>query len=80
MFLPFGYTIDKFRWGLFDGSITAANMNQKWWELRQLYQVIHSFIIHLSLKEETFKIFLFRVWLQLPQEVKNSLMLVPNTT
>lgn len=34
MFLPFAYTIDQYRWGLFDGSIKTEEMNYKWWELR----------------------------------------------
>ncbi|KAK7086686.1 hypothetical protein SK128_003261 [Halocaridina rubra] len=34
-FLPFGYLIDKFRWGVFDGSIPTDQMNAGWWQLRQ---------------------------------------------
>ncbi len=37
-FLPFGKLIDEWRWGVFDGSITPANYNTAWWQLRQKYQ------------------------------------------
>lgn len=37
-FLPFGLMIDRWRWGVFDGSITPANYNQAWWELKAKYQ------------------------------------------
>ena len=38
MFLPFGYTIDQYRWALFDGTISNEQMNQGWWDLRNKYQ------------------------------------------
>ena len=37
-FLPFGLMIDRWRWGVFDGSITPDNYNQAWWELKAKYQ------------------------------------------
>ncbi|MCP9222986.1 M2 family metallopeptidase [Erythrobacter sp. LQ02-29] len=37
-FLPFGLLVDKWRWGVFDGSITPANYNQAWVDLKQEYQ------------------------------------------
>jgi peptidyl-dipeptidase A len=37
-FLPFGLMIDRWRWGVFDGSITPANYNQAWWDLKAKYQ------------------------------------------
>jgi peptidyl-dipeptidase A len=37
-FLPFGLMIDRWRWGVFDGSITEANYNQAWWDLKARYQ------------------------------------------
>ncbi|MCA1714704.1 MAG: M2 family metallopeptidase, partial [Gammaproteobacteria bacterium] len=37
-FLPFGLMIDRWRWGVFDGTITPANYTQKWWELKAKYQ------------------------------------------
>lgn len=37
-FLPFGLLIDRWRWGVFDGSIAPENYNQAWWELRARYQ------------------------------------------
>jgi len=40
-FLPFGFLIDKWRWGVFDGSIKPENYNAAWWELRTRYQGIH---------------------------------------
>ena len=39
MFLPFAYTIDQFRWGLFNQSIPLERMNEVWWQLREKYQV-----------------------------------------
>jgi peptidyl-dipeptidase A len=39
-FLPFGLLVDKWRWGVFDGSITPANYNQAWVQLKQQYQGI----------------------------------------
>jgi peptidyl-dipeptidase A len=39
-FLPFGLLVDKWRWGVFDGSITPANYNKSWTELRLKYQGI----------------------------------------
>ncbi|MCE7032532.1 M2 family metallopeptidase [Lysobacter sp. GX 14042] len=37
-FLPFGLMIDRWRWGVFDGSITPDNYNQSWWDLKAKYQ------------------------------------------
>ena len=39
-FLPFGLLIDKWRWGVFNGSITPANYNRGWTDLRLQYQGI----------------------------------------
>ncbi len=37
-FLPFGLMIDRWRWGVFDGSITPDHYNQAWWSLKAKYQ------------------------------------------
>jgi peptidyl-dipeptidase A len=37
-FLPFGLMIDRWRWGVFDGSIPPSRYNQAWWELKAKYQ------------------------------------------
>ncbi|QNH17788.1 peptidase M2 family protein [Xanthomonas sp. SS] len=37
-FLPFGLMIDRWRWGVFDGSIAPEHYNQAWWELKAKYQ------------------------------------------
>ena len=37
-FMPFGLLIDRWRWGVFDGSITPDNYNSAWWELKAKYQ------------------------------------------
>lgn len=37
-FLPFGLMIDRWRWGVFDGSIEPAEYNQAWWRLKARYQ------------------------------------------
>lgn len=39
-FLPFGLMVDKWRWGVFDGSIPASQYNQGWHQLRLQYQGI----------------------------------------
>lgn len=37
-FLPFGLMIDRWRWGVFDGSIKPEDYNKAWWALRHKYQ------------------------------------------
>ncbi len=37
-FLPFGLMIDRWRWGVFDGSIKPGDYNQAWWDLKAKYQ------------------------------------------
>ncbi len=39
-FLPFGLLIDRWRWGVFDGSIKPADYNKAWTQLRLQYQGI----------------------------------------
>lgn len=39
-FLPFGLLIDRWRWGVFDGSISPAQYNAAWTQMRQDYQGI----------------------------------------
>jgi peptidyl-dipeptidase A len=39
-FLPFGLMVDKWRWGVFDGSTPPANYNASWVALKQQYQGI----------------------------------------
>ncbi|MDI1297541.1 MAG: M2 family metallopeptidase, partial [bacterium] len=39
-FLPFGLLIDKWRWGVFDGSIPQGQYEKGWNDLRQRYQGI----------------------------------------
>ena len=39
-FLPFGLLVDKWRWGVFDGSISPAAYNQAWVDLKREYQGI----------------------------------------
>lgn len=39
-FLPFGLLLDRYRWGLYDGSIPEAAINTGWNELRRDYQGI----------------------------------------
>jgi len=33
-FLPFGYLIDRWRWGVFEGTTTNESYNADWWKLR----------------------------------------------
>ncbi len=37
-FMPFGLMIDRWRWGVFDGSIKPGQYNQAWWDLKAKYQ------------------------------------------
>jgi peptidyl-dipeptidase A len=37
-FLPFGLLVDQWRWQVFDGTITPANYNKAWWDLKLKYQ------------------------------------------
>ncbi|ANK13757.1 M2 family metallopeptidase [Erythrobacter neustonensis] len=39
-FLPFGLLVDKWRWGVFDGSITPDTYNSAWVKLKRDYQGI----------------------------------------
>ncbi len=37
-FMPFGLMIDRWRWGVFDGSIKPGDYNKAWWDLKARYQ------------------------------------------
>jgi peptidyl-dipeptidase A len=37
-FLPFGLMIDRWRWGVFDGTIKPNEYNKAWWRLKAQYQ------------------------------------------
>ena len=39
-FLPFGLLVDRYRWGIFDGSIAPADYNNAWTRMRLDYQGI----------------------------------------
>src|ERR1700719_5394008 len=39
-FLPFGLTIDKWRWEVFSGQVKPEDYNKAWWDLRRKYQGI----------------------------------------
>jgi peptidyl-dipeptidase A len=39
-FLPFGLLVDRWRWGVFEGSITPETYNQAWVDLKREYQGI----------------------------------------
>ena len=39
-FLPFGLLVDRYRWGIFDGTIQPADYNNAWTKLRLDYQGI----------------------------------------
>ncbi|MET0241073.1 MAG: M2 family metallopeptidase [Sphingobium sp.] len=39
-FLPFGLLIDRYRWGVFDGTIKPADYNKAWTDMRLRYQGI----------------------------------------
>uniref|UniRef100_A0A182SB90 Angiotensin-converting enzyme n=1 Tax=Anopheles maculatus TaxID=74869 RepID=A0A182SB90_9DIPT len=40
VFLPFAYTLDKYRWGVFRGDIKPKDYNCKFWELRSRFSGI----------------------------------------
>uniref|UniRef100_A0A8W7P8A2 Angiotensin-converting enzyme n=1 Tax=Anopheles coluzzii TaxID=1518534 RepID=A0A8W7P8A2_ANOCL len=40
VFLPFAYTLDKYRWGIFRGDIKPEEYNCKFWEMRSKYSGI----------------------------------------
>ena len=37
-FLPFGLTVDQWRWKVFSGEVKPAGYNKAWWDLRAKYQ------------------------------------------
>jgi peptidyl-dipeptidase A len=37
-FLPFAYTVDKWRWDVYGGKVKPADYDKAWWELREKYQ------------------------------------------
>ena len=39
-FLPFGLMVDKWRWQVFDGTLSPDEYNDGWWDLRTEYQGI----------------------------------------
>lgn len=39
-FLPFGYLMDLWRWGVFKGEVSPEEYNKHWWKLRHEYQGI----------------------------------------
>jgi peptidyl-dipeptidase A len=39
-FLPFGISVDQWRWRVFRGQITPAEYNNAWWQIRRQYQGI----------------------------------------
>jgi peptidyl-dipeptidase A len=36
-FLPFGYSVDKWRWDVYSGKTKPADYDKHWWELREQY-------------------------------------------
>lgn len=41
-FLPFGYQMDRWRWGVFQSKIKPSQYNAEWWKLTSRYQGIES--------------------------------------
>lgn len=37
-FLPFGLLVDKWRWDVFSGAVKPEDYNQRWWDLKKMYQ------------------------------------------
>lgn len=44
-FFPFAYIMDKWRWDVFDGTVTSDDYNCHWWKLREQYQGVRSPVI-----------------------------------
>lgn len=40
IFLPFAYTLDKYRWSIFRGQVPADQYNREFWRLREEYSGI----------------------------------------
>lgn len=40
IFLPFAFTLDKYRWSIFRGQVKADEYNCKFWKLREEYSGI----------------------------------------
>ena len=40
VFLPFAYTMDLWRWRLFEGEVGQNDLNSHWWEIRRQLQGI----------------------------------------
>jgi peptidyl-dipeptidase A len=36
-FLPFGYSVDKWRWDVYAGKVKPADYDKTWWQLREQY-------------------------------------------
>jgi peptidyl-dipeptidase A len=36
-FLPFGYSVDKWRWDVYSGKTKPADYDKSWWQLREQY-------------------------------------------
>ena len=41
-FLPFGLLVDKWRWQVFDGTLSPDEYNDGWWTLREQYQGVRA--------------------------------------
>lgn len=39
-FLPFGYLIDQWRWGVFSGRTPPEKYNSEWWFLRWVIRTV----------------------------------------
>ncbi|KAI3384407.1 hypothetical protein SNEBB_006946 [Seison nebaliae] len=39
-FLPYSYILDKYRWEIYRGQIERNRLNQRWWDMRLMYQGI----------------------------------------
>ncbi|TSK14531.1 Angiotensin-converting enzyme [Bagarius yarrelli] len=51
-FLPFGYLIDQWRWGVFSGRTPPERYNSEWWYLRYFVSFIVQFQFHQKLCQE----------------------------
>ncbi|KAA0725567.1 Angiotensin-converting enzyme [Triplophysa tibetana] len=52
-FLPFGYLIDQWRWGVFSGRTPPERYNSEWWYLRYFVSFILQFQFHEKLCRES---------------------------
>ena len=79
--LPFTFLLDKYRWGIFDGSVGPSEYNAYWWKLRYILKI--GLFLKLRLLTVDFCLYLGRAIKELNlllSEMRSNLTLAPNST